>query len=129
MLQQSNCVLFFTSRKTHKQENMHSISEFKELLQYSNIKKNSSFCTVNDKIYLLCFQRTNSCATKKIVKCNLLLKGFYKSSIIFASEQGRQTPKINKRWGRGAGVLIRSGVGRGGVESKLINVGGRLFGT
>ena len=28
---------------------------------------------------------------------NVFLKGFYKSSRTFASEQGRQTPKINKR--------------------------------
>ena len=57
----------------------------------------------------------------------MLLKDFYKSSRIFASEQGRQNPKINKR-GRGGG-LIRSGRGWGRGKSKIINGGERLFGT
>ena len=73
---------FFTKDK-HQQENVHSISEFKKLIQYPNTKKNF-FCTDND--------------TKKLA--NMLLKGFYKSSRTFARERGRQSPKINKRaWG------------------------------
>ena len=63
---------------------MHSIFEFEKLIQYSDIKKNS-FCTDND--------------TKKLR--NVLLKGFYKTSITFTSKQGRQTSKINKWGGEG----------------------------